>query len=148
MKKTQFLTGVLLVLGLAGCVDRSLNGDKPKGEPAVVSLAVPATIAWLGLVDNGAYEASWTDAAPYFKAAVSQADWVKAMRAFRAPLGGLISRKIKSSYYTTALPGAPDGNYVVIQFDTVFERKAHTIETVTAMLDDDDRWNAAGYFIK
>ena len=30
-----------------------------------------------------------------------------------------------------ALPGAPDGEYVVIQFETAFQNKARAVETVT-----------------
>jgi hypothetical protein len=47
-----------------------------------------------------------------------------------------------------SLPGAPDGEYVVIQFATSFENKKSAIETVTPMLDSDGEWRVSGYFIK
>ena len=48
----------------------------------------------------------------------------------------------------TELPGAPDGEYVVFQFDTQFERKRAAVETVTPMRDPDGSWRVSGYFIR
>jgi Protein of unknown function (DUF4019) len=73
---------------------------------------------------------------------------VQSLQAVRKPLGGVISRKAKSATYKTSLPGAPDGQYVVIQFKTSFEHKKSAIETVTPMVDKDGKWRIAGYFIK
>jgi hypothetical protein len=68
--------------------------------------------------------------------------------AARAPLGKVLSRTLKSATYATSLPGAPDGEYVVVKFDTSFEKKQSAIETVTPMKDPDGRWRVSGYFIK
>jgi len=46
------------------------------------------------------------------------------------------------------VPGAPDGKYVIIQFETSFENKASAVETVTPMQDADGVWRVAGYFVK
>jgi len=48
---------------------------------------------------------------------------------------------------TDQFPGAPAGNYVVLQFTTAFEKRPAT-ETVTLMLDCDRGWRLAGYFVK
>jgi hypothetical protein len=45
-------------------------------------------------------------------------------------------------------PGAPDGKYVVIRYETSFRNKKAATETVTPMLDADGRWRVSGYFIK
>jgi len=63
-------------------------------------------------------------------------------------LGKLISRKVKSHQYSTSLPGAPAGQYVVIQYDTTFENKAAAVETVTPMLEKDGQWKVSGYYLK
>ncbi|MGA2423709.1 MAG: DUF4019 domain-containing protein [Terriglobales bacterium] len=70
------------------------------------------------------------------------------MRASREPLGKLLSRKLKSATYKTTMPGAPDGEYVVIQYDSSFEHKQAAVETVTPMLDKDGKWRVSGYYIK
>jgi hypothetical protein len=66
----------------------------------------------------------------------------------RKPLGDLVSRKLKSAKATAELPGAPDGQYVVMQFETSFANKKSAIETVTFMLEKDGQWKSCGYFIK
>lgn len=48
----------------------------------------------------------------------------------------------------TSLTGAPDGQYVVIQFESSFEKKKSVIETVTPMLDQDGQWRVTGCYIK
>jgi hypothetical protein len=70
------------------------------------------------------------------------------LQAVRKPLGKPISRQVKTKTYKTSLPGAPDGEYVVIQFETSFENKKSAIETVTPMMDKDGTWRVSGYFIK
>lgn len=110
--------------------------------------AVAAAKKWLVMVDQGKYAASWNEAAQYFKNAVTQDQWKQALQAVRSPLGGLVSRKVKSKNYMTSVPGAPDGEYVVIQFDTSFENKKSAIETVTPMFDEDGSWRVSGYYIK
>ena len=107
-----------------------------------------AAESWLKIVDAGKYEASWDQAAKLFKASITKEKWKQACAAARSPLGMLISRKLKSSQYTKKLPGAPDGNYVVLQFDSVFEEKESAVETVTPMLDQDGVWRVSGYFIR
>jgi hypothetical protein len=46
------------------------------------------------------------------------------------------------------MPGAPDGDYVVMQFDTRFANKQAAVETVTFMQEKHGTWKAVGYYIK
>lgn len=110
--------------------------------------AVSAAKAWLSLIDSGNYSDSWKDASTYFQGAVSEHSWINALVATREPLGKLESRNMLKSQEVTTLPGAPDGKYVVMSFETAFEHKKSAIETVTFMADKDGKWCAAGYFIK
>jgi len=131
----------LLTLALAGC------GKQP-APTTTNQAAIAAAQTWVALVDGEKYARSWEDAAAVAKAMVGQSAWETSIRAVRAPLGKLVSRKLKSAQATTALPGAPDGSYVVIQFDTVFEHKAVAVETITPMLEKDGQWRVSGYYIK
>jgi len=110
--------------------------------------AVSAALSWLTLVDNKKYVKSWDEASQYFKNTVTSKQWSQIIQATLVPLGGKISRKLKSTNYATSLPDAPDGEYVVIQYETSFENKRSAIETITPMLDKDGRWRVSGYYIK
>jgi hypothetical protein len=92
--------------------------------------------------------ASWDTAAGLFKNAVTQEKWQAAVQAARAPFGQMKSRTLKSATSTTTVPGAPDGEYVIFQFDASFEQKAASVETVTAIREKDGTWHVGGYFIK
>jgi len=109
--------------------------------------ALASAIAWLALADGGKYPETWDQAAAYFKNALNKDQWVASLKRGRTPLGKVLSRKLKSKMYTKSLPGAPDGEYVVIMYDTQFENKASAVETVTPMLDKDGKWRVAGYLI-
>ena len=120
----------------------TLAQEKPE------QLAQKSSDSWLTLVDSGKYADSWQEAASLFKTHVTQDQWQKMVGPVRDPLGKVLSRKLKSATYTKALPGAPGGEYVVIQYDTSFEHKQSAVETVTPMLDKDGKWRVSGYFIK
>src|ERR1017187_2246124 len=148
MKKCRIVGFGLLVLCLVGCGKQSPSGAKIQSNPAAEQAAIQSAQVWLDLVDGGSYAKSWEDTAAAFKLVVNQADWEKTARGVRTPLGKMVSRKIKSQQYATFLPGAPAGEYVVIQFATTFENKADAVETVTPMLDKDGQWKVSGYYIK
>ena len=132
---------LILVLAFAAPIP-SLAADKPEKE------AQAAAEQWLALIDAGQFAESWQATASVFQAAVSQPQWKSSLESVRKPLGTLVSRKLKSAKYSKKLPGAPDGEYVVVQFTTSFTNKNGAVETVTPMLDQDGKWKVSGYFIK
>jgi serine/threonine protein kinase len=120
----------------------------PDPAAGVEKAAISSAEAWLNAIDAGRYSESWKGAAPFFQGAVTEKGWTKSMESFRKPLGSLISRKLKSAQPMTELPGAPDGQYVLMRFETSFTNKKSAIETVTFMLEKDGQWKSCGYFIK
>ncbi len=121
--------------------------DPARGAPAEKA-AEAAAQSWLAMVDAGKYGESWDAAAALFKGALSRSQWEGALEKVRRPLGRLVSRKLGGAKYTTDLPNAPAGEYVVIQYETTFENKSGAIETITPMKDRDGTWRVSGYFIK
>jgi hypothetical protein len=109
--------------------------------------AIEAANQWLALVDSGQYAESWERSASLFQDAVSAQRWESMVTAARRPFGALISRRVVSASYTESLPGAPDGQYVVIQYQAEYEKKKKAIETVTPLFEK-ARWRVSGYFIK
>lgn len=117
-------------------------------DDAAVTEAEKAARAWLAEVDAGQYEASWDHAAELFRAAVMKGVWKQQLEAARAPLGAVERRTLRSTQFTRELPGAPDGEYVVIQYETSFANKASAVETITPMRDPDGTWRVSGYYIR
>ena len=91
--------------------------------------AIQAAKDWLVMIDANDYGKSWDEAAEFFKASISKTIWVDSIRGIRPSLGLLISRTLTSAVYATSLPGAPDGEYVVIRFSTRFANKKSSQKT-------------------
>jgi len=131
---------VILMLGLAP----SSTLASTEKEAAAWQVA----LRWLSLVDAGDYDASWQASSEHFKKTINGDHWHSVLTGVRQPLGKVLDRKLKSRTFATELPGAPDGEYVVIQFDTVFENKRSSTEMVTPKKDSDGKWRVSGYYIK
>jgi hypothetical protein len=110
--------------------------------------ATNAATEWLALIDSGQYGESWFQASSDFRGAASKEQWIHALDTVRAPLGKLVSRQLKSATYTTKLPNAPPGEYVVIQYETGYEKAAGMVEMLVMMQEKNGSWKATGYFIK
>jgi hypothetical protein len=110
--------------------------------------AQKAAESWLASVDGGDYIDSYDEAASLFKLAITKEEWARKVRAARSPLGKLVTRKLKHVQSATSLPGAPDGDYVVILYDSSFENKKSAVETIVPMRDKDGQWRVSGYFIR
>ena len=137
-KKSIFTCSFVLILAIV----QPLWADSSKELNAQI-----ASDAWLSMVDDGKYAESWQNASLYFKNVIDENQWTKTLKSVRRPLGDLISRKAISQHYTKTLPGAPDGEYVVIQYESSFQNKASAIETVTPSLGEDGIWRVSGYYI-
>jgi hypothetical protein len=139
------VSAVAAALLAVGSLFVEVRGDEPSGD--TVDAAVAAAREWLAVVDAGAYAASWDQTSSLFRATVSRPQWGDALESVRAPLGATESRALLAAEYTTSLPGAPEGEYVVMQFRTAFAERAGAIETVT-VTHDADGWRVSGYFIR
>lgn len=115
---------------------------------ATQAQATLAATQWLALADAGQFGATWDQAAAPLQAAIAKPKWENALQAVRTPLGSVKSRQLKSADFTKTLPGAPDGEYVVVRFETQFANKASAVETLTPMKGEDGAWRVSGYFIK
>lgn len=119
-----------------------------RGSDGAEAAAASAAVAWLALTDAGDYSASWSAASSMFRQNVSQSQWQTAAANARAPLGALKSRKMQSATFRRSVPGAPDGQYVIVTFASSFANKANAVETVTPMVDADGTWRVSGYYIR
>lgn len=117
-------------------------------EPRPEDVAQPVAKEWLALVDAGKYDESWEQTSPGFKKAVSKRKWKSTVEKIRQPLGAFKSRKLKSAEYSKELPGAPEGEYVILQYDSAFERKPAAVEKVTLILGLDLTWRVSSYAVK
>lgn len=143
VRSTGPMTAMALAaaLALASVAAASVESDEHRQ-------AIEAAEAWLALIDRGEFDDSWEAAADYFRSVVKKEQWRQMAASVRGPLGAVLSREPKSAEFRTTLPGAPDGEYFVIQFATSFEHKKSAVETVTPMRDKDGAWRVSGYYVR
>ena len=111
-----------------------------------LNAAIDASTRWLAIVDERRYKDSWNEAAQLFKDRVPQNQWESSLKQVRSSYGKMLSREVSNVQYATYMPGAPIGEYAIIQFKTKFEDR-DAIETITPMLDN-GTWRVSGYYIK
>lgn len=140
--RSLLLGAVVIGLVATGCTKKAGSGGDGTEE------GVAAANAWLEVIDEGRYSESWEQACEYFRRVVPKEQWEQQAAGVRGPLGEVVTRELDSAEYTTKLPGAPDGEYVVIRYKTQFANKASSIETVTPMRDPDGVFRVSGYYIR
>ena len=119
-----------------------------RAQDEAIEEAKTSARAWLVLHDGQEFDESWEAAGELLQAAVTQKEWTAKWLVTMVPLGNVVSRGVKSAEYATTMPGAPDGEYVALTFDTAFETKQTAVETVILMKESDGLWRVAGYNIR
>ncbi len=141
MKKRGSIFVILTLLGSLILISPLMAKEKAE------DVALGVSNKWLSFVDKGDYSKSWEQAAEIFKTMVAKPEWEAKLNTFRKPLGKVSGRKVKSKQFTTTLTNAPQGEYVVLEYETVFANKQDHTETVTCIREKDGKWKVAGYYI-
>ena len=102
---------------------------------------IDAMLAWLAIMDSGAYARSWELAAPYFQSAVTKEEWISKSKQIRQPLAAVRARNLNSVRFLQA------GTWCEAKFNTTFAGLPDATETVT-FSQQAGAWKAIGYFIK
>ena len=145
---------VLVCLGLSGAAfaeelkpdsndwKNVLNTVIKKAEKAALADAD----AWLKLLDEGKFAESYDAASGFLKGKVTNDKWKTDIAEAIKPYGKIEARKNVGCMFSTRLPGLPDGDYVLMQFESTCSSGKTVLETVTMLLAD-GKWKAAGYYI-
>jgi len=117
-------------------------------EQAAVTAAQSSAQQWLSLLFSNDLAASHREASELFKTQVTADQWAQQVQQMQQQLGGVVSRKLAAAKYLNELPGAPPGNYVVLVFQTSFQKRKSAIETLTQHQDAQGYWRAAMYQVQ
>lgn len=149
--------GALIMLSILAAVVLSsalqATAEPSRSSPVATPAKVAETLAtgparkWVGLLDDKRWGESWAEAGVLFKTQLSEANWSSTIQTVRLPLGSVSSRTLQTVTKATSLPGAPDGEYEIVQFATNFEKKHGAVETVV-LAREPSGWRVNGYFIK
>ncbi len=142
MKQLIILVSVVLSIPIF-CTGQQFDNIIKTERVAIVSMN-----SWLKLVDDNKFGRSWDKSAQSFKNSVIRTEWIQLLKNTRKPLGRLINREIISLTYTTSMLNAPEGEYVVVVYNTAFKEQSNVIETVTLVRINEEFWRVSGYFFR
>ena len=145
----KILIAVLCALICAALLSCGKGDEKPAvNHDAEISEGISSAERWIKLIDGGEYSQSRSSASATFRNALTESRWKEIISSARGTAGRNLGREIASREYVTGLPGAPEGEYVIIKYRSSFENRKRAIEVVTVMRDPDGKWRGAGYTLK
>jgi len=139
MKKLIILATTLVLIAFFAV--SLISCEKPKEKTAI-----QVAENWLVLIDGEKYLESWEGLSNLYKANDTKEKWVDHYNRYRKPLGKLIGRKLINKN-VTSYSEAPEGEYIIFQYEAPFENKKLAAEAVSIVKDQDGKWRILGYFI-
>jgi hypothetical protein len=127
--------------------DRRADAANPN-DPAVKAATEQAGQSarrWLAQFDANNFDACWDALAPAVKDRAGKDEFDASLAAVRQHYGAARQRRASKVTFTHKLPDAPDGDYVVLQYNTAFAN-GHALETLFQMRTPDG-WKVSGYVV-
>ena len=147
------LAAALLAASLTPPTLHAQQGPPPPAAPqddphAADELAAQRqALGFVGYLDQGRYADSYAYTGMLIRQQLDRDAFSTQIQKTRADTGALQARELIDSSYTTTLPGAPEGQYVVLHYHAGFANRPDTTETVTLAFAK-GYWRIAGYYIK
>jgi hypothetical protein len=122
---------------------------EPAADPHIVEeqAAERQALGFLGYLDHGRYADSYAYTGMLIRAQLDRDSFSKQLEKARSGTGALLSRELIDSSYTTTVPGAPEGEYVVLHYGASFANRQEAEETVILAFAK-GYWRVSGYYIK
>lgn len=100
---------------------------------------------YVDAIDKEQYAQSWTKGDQIFQHTITKDEWAKALDQSRKPLGKVTSRKLKDQRPAMNPQGLPKGAYMVVEYDTNFEKAPSSGELLTLRRGSDGTWRVLTY---
>ena len=104
-------------------------------------------LGFLGYLDQGRFADSYAYTGMLIRTQLDRDAFSTQIQKTRVGTGALQSRELIDAGYTTTVPGAPDGQYVILHYHASFANRQDAVETVTLAFAK-GYWRVAGYYIK
>jgi Protein of unknown function (DUF4019) len=104
-------------------------------------------LGFLGYLDHGRYADSYAYTGMLIRAKLDRDAFAKQIEKTRAGTGALLARELMDASFTTTVPGAPEGEYVVLHYGASFADRQEAVETVILSFAK-GYWRVNGYNIK
>jgi hypothetical protein len=154
------LAAVVLAASLVPTPLRAQQGPPPTGAPqapetqqandphaADEMAAQRQALGFLGYLDQGRFADSYAYTGMLIRTQLDRDAFSAQIQKTRVGTGALQSRELIDSAYSTTVPGAPEGQYVILHYHASFANRPDAVETVTLTFAK-GYWRVVGYYIK
>jgi hypothetical protein len=146
--------GIVIVLaGMAFPLFAQQAPGPQQGEPgadphaAEEQAAERQALGFLGYLDHGRYADSYAYTGMLIRSQLDREAFASQVEKARAGTAPLQSRELIDASYATTVPGAPEGQYVVLHYHSSFAKRPDTVETLTLAFAN-GYWRVDGWYIK
>jgi hypothetical protein len=150
----RWLAAAVLSANLSATQLRAQQGPPPSGtqqaeDPHAADevAAERQALGFLGYLDQGRFADSYAYTGMLIRTQLDRDAFSTQIQKTRVGTGALQSRELIDAGYTTTVPGAPDGQYVILHYHASFANRQDAVETVTLAFAK-GYWRVAGYYIK
>jgi Protein of unknown function (DUF4019) len=121
----------------------------PGGDPhaSEEQAAERQALGFLGYLDHGRYADSYAYTGMLLRAQADRDSFTTQIEKARGGTGALQSRELIDASYSTSVPEAPEGQYVVLHYHASFANRQDAVETLTLAFAK-GYWRLVGYYIK
>jgi hypothetical protein len=146
-KKMKTMSRVLNVTTFCAAVLGLLLVAAPAASASAedhVNDGLTVSQSWVGQIDHGQYDESYSAASGAMHDKVPQDRWALILKALRAPWGPVVNRQQLSHVYKPNGFEGTEGEFLVITYTTSFQ-KMDAAKEVVVLRWEDGKWRGAGY---
>jgi len=149
------IRGIIIVLAsvvLVPAFAQQAPGPQPADPGADAHVAEEQAaerqaLGFLGYLDHGRFADSYAYTGMLIRSQLDREAFASQVEKARAGTGVVQSRELIDAGYTTTVPGAPEGQYVVLHYHSSFANRPDTVETLTLAFAK-GYWRVSGWYIK
>jgi hypothetical protein len=145
MKSTRLpaIKSVLVLIGIVCLLCAAMPKVFASAEDQA-DKALAASKMWMAQIDAGQYDESYAFGCDAMHDKVPQDRWGEVLKALRTPWGPVVSRQqVSHVYKPNGFEGA-EGEYMLITYDTSFQKLSPATEVVVLKWEG-GKWRGAGY---
>ena len=145
----RLLKRIFAAVMAVGCAVNLAAQQPPAADPHTQEevAAERQALGFLGYLDHGRFADSYAYTGMLIRTQVDRDSFSSQVEKARAGTGALISRELMDASYTDSVPGAPQGQYVILHYHASFASRQDAVETLTLALAK-GYWRVSGYYIK
>jgi hypothetical protein len=121
------------------------QGDDPHAADELA--AQRQALGFVAYLDQGRFADSYAYTGMLIRTQLDRDAFSTQIQKTRVGTGALQSRELIDASYSTTVPGAPEGQYVILHYHAGFANRQDAVETVTLAFAK-GYWRVAGYYIK